>query len=86
MMEQHLNCTTCLYVCHLSPIIIPSHITPPAFVRGKFAALEDLSCKIKPGCTDHLPWPKGICSKCQPSAVTLNRQVSGRLGAVLLLV
>ncbi|KAF0294004.1 Nuclear protein localization protein 4 [Amphibalanus amphitrite] len=42
--------------------------------KGKFAALEDLSCKIKPGCTDHPPWPKGICSKCQPSAVTLNRQ------------
>ncbi|XP_037093892.1 nuclear protein localization protein 4 homolog [Pollicipes pollicipes] len=42
--------------------------------KGKFAALDDLSCKIKPGCTDHPPWPKGICSKCQPSAVTLNRQ------------
>ncbi|XP_063696673.1 nuclear protein localization protein 4 homolog [Culicoides brevitarsis] len=42
--------------------------------RGKFVALEDLNCKIKPGCRDHLPWPKGICSKCQPSAITLNRQ------------
>lgn len=43
--------------------------------RGKFVALEDLNCKIKPGCRDHLPWPKGICSKCQPSAITLNRQI-----------
>lgn len=42
--------------------------------KGKFAALEDLSCKIKSGCAEHPPWPKGICSKCQPSAVTLSRQ------------
>lgn len=42
--------------------------------RGKFVALEDMSCKIKSGCREHPPWPKGICSKCQPSAITLNRQ------------
>lgn len=44
--------------------------------RGKFLLLENISCKIKEGCTGHLPWPKGICSKCQPSAITLNRQVN----------
>lgn len=42
--------------------------------QGKFVALEDTSCRIKNGCKDHLPWPKGICSKCQPNAITLNRQ------------
>ena len=43
--------------------------------RGKFACLEEVNCRIKPGCKGHPPWPRGICSKCQPSAVTLNRQV-----------
>ncbi|XP_058797778.1 nuclear protein localization protein 4 homolog isoform X2 [Phymastichus coffea] len=42
--------------------------------RGKFLQLEDISCRIKTGCKDHPPWPKGICSKCQPNAITLNRQ------------
>ncbi|XP_071501994.1 nuclear protein localization protein 4 homolog [Diadema antillarum] len=42
--------------------------------KGKFAFLENISCKIKPGCTEHAPWPNGICTKCQPSAITLDRQ------------
>ncbi|XP_015791716.1 nuclear protein localization protein 4 homolog [Tetranychus urticae] len=42
--------------------------------RGKFAALDNISCKIKEGCKDHSPWPAGICTKCQPSAITLTRQ------------
>ncbi|CAK9818482.1 Nuclear protein localization protein 4 homolog [Anthophora plagiata] len=42
--------------------------------RGKFVQLDDISCRIKTGCKDHPPWPRGICSKCQPSSITLNRQ------------
>ena len=42
--------------------------------RGKFIQVDDISCRIKAGCKDHPPWPRGICSKCQPNSITLNRQ------------
>ncbi|KRY49327.1 Eukaryotic initiation factor 4A-III [Trichinella britovi] len=37
-------------------------------------SLEKVSCEIIPNCRNHLPWPQGICSKCQPNPVTLNHQ------------
>ncbi|EDO29888.1 predicted protein [Nematostella vectensis] len=42
--------------------------------KGKFTMLKDISCKIKEGCAEHPPWPGGICTKCQPTAITLKRQ------------
>ncbi|VDN52617.1 unnamed protein product [Dracunculus medinensis] len=36
--------------------------------------LEIIICKLKPNCPSHKPYPMGICSKCRPPVVTLNRQ------------
>ncbi|XP_068631700.1 nuclear protein localization protein 4 homolog isoform X2 [Battus philenor] len=63
------------------------HMSFHAYLRkitsGKFVSLDELSCKIKPGCKEHPPWPRGICSACQPGAVTLNRQPYRHLDNVL---
>ena len=44
--------------------------------KGKFTPLRNISCKVRPtpGCSAACQEGKALCSKCQPSAVTLNRQ------------
>ncbi|RXG57272.1 Nuclear protein localization protein 4-like protein, partial [Armadillidium vulgare] len=89
MLCRHLGNSRCIHCTPLDPwdetlLKEPNikHLSFHAYLRklvsgvdkGKFSSLEDISCKIKPGCKDHPPWPQGICSKCQPTAVTLNRQ------------
>ncbi|MFH4973567.1 hypothetical protein AB6A40_000276 [Gnathostoma spinigerum] len=36
--------------------------------------LESIDYKLKPNCPGHKPYPQGICTKCRPTVVTLNRQ------------
>jgi len=43
--------------------------------KGKFTPLRNICCKVvHTSRCSHQPYPAGICSMCQPSAVTLNRQ------------
>lgn len=41
---------------------------------GGQAILEQPFYDLKPNCPYHAPYPEGICTKCQPSAVTLTSQ------------
>lgn len=53
--------------------------------RGKFAPLRNLCCRVvHTARCSHQPYPQGICSKCQPSAVTLNRQPWRHVDAIML--
>nr|XP_034830337.1 nuclear protein localization protein 4 homolog [Maniola hyperantus] len=64
------------------------HLSFHSYLRkmtsGKFITLDELSFKIKPGCKEHPPWPRGICSACQPGAATLTRQPYRHVDNVLL--
>ncbi len=35
----------------------------------------EVSYKMKKGCTNHLPYPEGMCTKCILPGVTLGRQI-----------
>lgn len=75
------RCINCLPLQPFDPEYLKEqkikHMSFHAYLRkikGKFATLENINCRIKKGCRGHKPWPEGICTKCQPSAITLNQQ------------
>lgn len=80
------RCINCLPLQPFDPLYLKEqkikHMSFHAYLRkitqgvnkGKFALLENINCRIRPGCRGHKPWPEGICTKCQPSAITLNMQ------------
>uniref|UniRef100_A0AC35TYX7 MPN domain-containing protein n=1 Tax=Rhabditophanes sp. KR3021 TaxID=114890 RepID=A0AC35TYX7_9BILA len=62
------------------------HMSLHAYIRSKtdghgkstksLHVLETINCKLLPNCdSGHRPYPNGICTKCRPQTVSLNRQV-----------
>ena len=76
---NHNSNSMCEYCCPLDPFnqvyLSEKKIKFLSFYSFlKKQSLPSYSLSVKQ-CSAHLPYPKGLCSKCQPSAVTLESQV-----------
>lgn len=54
---------------------VNSKVNKAESLSSYISPLHESNFKIDKHCTNgHEPWPKGICSKCQPAPITLQRQ------------
>ncbi|KHJ89927.1 NPL4 family protein [Oesophagostomum dentatum] len=55
-----------------------AHVRKLTSTHGKGSQLkrplENIRCMVNLNCPAHKPYPKGVCTKCKPPVVTLNRQ------------
>jgi nuclear protein localization family protein 4 len=82
------HCIHCTPLEPYDPQVLASYSPPLKFMsfhthlrklnsgadRGRYTRLEQPQCALIPGCSNHPPYPQGICSRCQPGAMYLNRQ------------
>uniref|UniRef100_A0A0N4ZEV7 MPN domain-containing protein n=1 Tax=Parastrongyloides trichosuri TaxID=131310 RepID=A0A0N4ZEV7_PARTI len=84
------RCSNCLPIDPYDPEYLKEkeikHMSLHSYVRKltdgggrstkSLKVLEEINCKLDTNCdAGHKPYPKGICTKCRPSTLTLNRQV-----------
>ena len=56
--------------------VVPKHKRKNYLNIDSCPPLDNLDFRVKSDCTSgHPPWPESICTKCQPSAISLQRQV-----------
>ena len=78
---NHSSDSKCVHCTYLNPWEVDKstkHLSFHCYARKlldekRLHELENISCKIKE-CSNHSPWPTGICTKCQPKSITLKRQ------------
>jgi len=82
------SCLHCLPLSPFDPAVLSKKDPPIKFLafhsyirqlqsgadHGRMLNLEEENCKINKDCKHCPGWPKSICTKCQPQAITVKRQ------------
>lgn len=64
------------YHAYLNKLVPNKSAVPTSSISGALPPLQPFSYRVKQPCPTgkHAPWPGGICTACQPSAITLQPQ------------